>query len=705
MLVRGERICQDKGMVQWHDPIGFLSGVTPALRRAFAVLDIETVADLLQTLPRRYEDFSSQKLLFECQEGDQVTVRVRVRRAQSAGGFGARRVKLLRVLVEDASGTASALFFNQPWLMKELTPDRDILLSGVIHVHEKYGRQLTRPAWRPAEQAAAEEGGITSLYSTSRSIPQKTYRRYIDRALRELAWPAQDPLPTALRPEGMIDWKDALIMVHQPKKMSDVERGRRRLAYQEALQYRLAFGMTAHELKMQGGIAIPFHEGFAKQFAASLPFPLTGDQKRAIWTALQEMEHPVPMRRLLQGDVGSGKTAVAAFLAAHVCRQGSSAVILAPTDILASQHAETIRRLYAAHQLPLLLLTRTQKRAYFNEKEEALTPKEADARAKAGGVVLIGTHALLQEKRVPRDVGLVVVDEQHRFGVEQRQFLASALRQDGLYPHFLSMTATPIPRSLALTLFGDLHVSSLKEKPAGRAPIRSYVCSGAKKHEAYAAVRAAATRGEVSFIVCPRIDASDTSGAASVQELYASLQRELLQGLRLGVVHGRLKPEEKEVVMKDLQEGRLDAVVATTVIEVGVNIPKATVMVVEGADRFGMAQLHQLRGRVGRSTLPSSCYFVTDTDGESYERLERVATLQDGFALAEEDFRRRGAGNLFGTEQSGVLPFRIVRWEDIGLFQEAATRAQALLERDPLLSEVPWVREEIFRTRDASHAE
>lgn len=691
-------------MHEWHDPVGFLRPVTPAVRRALAVLGIETLGQLLETIPRRYEDFSTIKPLFECQPGDQVTARVTVKRATALGGFG-RRAKLVRVLIEDASGTASALFFNQPWLLKEFTVGREILISGVIQVHDTYGRQLTKPTWRPVGTEAEVQGEILPCYSTTRSIPQKTYRRLVAAALAAKPGPETDPLPAEVLPPSLPAWQEAFLWLHQPTHLREAELGRQRLAFHEALIYRLAFSMTTQEMATQGGVALPFLETFAKAFAESLPFALTGDQKRAIWTALQDMEKPVPMRRLLQGDVGSGKTAVAAFLAAHTCRQGASTIILAPTDILASQHAETLRRLFAPHQLPLLLLTRTQKRAFLGSREETLSVSEADARARAGGMIIVGTHALLQEKRIPADLGLVVVDEQHRFGVEQRQFLASAQRADGRYPHFLSMTATPIPRSLALTLFGDLHVSSLQEKPGGRKPISSSVCVGQQREQAYEAVRAAAARGEASFVVCPLIDPSDALGAASVQELSAVLERGPLHGLRIGIVHGRIKPEEKDDTMKQLAAGELDVLIATTVIEVGVDIPRATVMVIEGAERFGMAQLHQLRGRVGRSDLASACYFLTEAEGEARDRLEQVARLQDGFALAEEDFRRRGAGNLFGTEQSGQLPFKAVRWEDTGLFQRAAELARTLLAEDATLAQVPWIREEVRRKRERSHNE
>lgn len=691
-------------MTHWDDPIGFLKGLTPALRRGFEALEIRTFGELFQTLPRRYEDFSQEKTLYGCEEGESVTVRVRVKKVSSAGGF-VRRVKILRAIVEDASGSASAIFFNQPWLQKELFEGREILLSGLVSVHPQYGRQLSRPSWRPIPEAGVPLGEILPVYASTRSVPQKTYRRIMGLALVEKPWPIEEPLSAPYLPESLPKFSDAVTQIHQPTSMKEVEQARRRFAFDEAMLYRLGFRLSEQDVEHSGGVAMPFQEGFARQFAESLPFPLTGDQKRSVWTALKDMEKPVPMRRLLQGDVGSGKTAVAAFLAAHVHKAGSSTVILAPTDILAVQHSNTLRRLFANHHIPLLLLTRTKRRAWFGQQEEELSKEEADTRARQGGAVIVGTHALLQEKRIPSDLGLVIVDEQHRFGVEQRQFLTEATRKDGRLPHLLSMTATPIPRSLALTVFGDLDVSSLHEKPGGRKPIRSQVCMGIKRDVAYKAIREAASRNEASFVVCPLIDPSDTLGKASVQETQTRLQNGPLADLRIGILHGRMKPEEKDEVMQKIIKKELDVLIATSVIEVGVDVPHATVMAIESAERFGMAQLHQLRGRVGRSDLPSFCFFLTDVEGESVERLERVAQLQDGFELAEEDFRRRGAGNLFGKEQSGYMAFRAIKWQDLDLLKEATKVAKRLLEDDPELEKHVWLKERVMKMREAAHLE
>lgn len=691
-------------MLQFRDPVSFLKGAMPAVRKAWAELGILTIEDLLRTIPRRYEDFSQMKPLFEAKEGEMITARVRVKTCQQLPGFR-RHIKMMRLLVEDASGTASATFFNQPWLAKELVPGREIFLSGTIGVHPRFGRQMSKPQWEPVEGERLISGSIAPVYALSGSLAQKTYRRLVKLALSELESP-EELIDEALRKKlGLLGIEEAIHQVHAPKTLALAEEARRRFAFEEVLAYRLAFGLANAQARAGNGWMIPLQDAFAKRFVQHLPFPLTDDQKRAVWAMMQDLAQSVPMRRLLQGDVGSGKTVVAAFLAAHVQRFGASVAFLVPTDLLAQQHASTLRRLFLPHLVPLLLLTRTTRRLFFGETETALTGVEAERRIQEGNLVVLGTHALLQERRLPPDLALAIVDEQHRFGVQQRQFLADGLLTNGRTPHLLSMTATPIPRSLALTIFGDLAVSSIKQKPSGRLPVATHVCAGSARETAYAAIRAAAARKEASFVVCPLIETSDVLGVAAATEEFTRLQAGPLAGLRLGLLHGRLKAQEKETVMQALVNGELDVLVATSVIEVGVDVPKATVIAIEGAERFGLAQLHQMRGRVGRSSLPSQCFLLTDAQGEGIARLERVAVLTDGFALAEEDFHRRGSGNLLGTLQSGHLGFRSVRLTDVDLMQAARDEAHRLLEEDPTLKTQPAWQERIRVLKANAHLE
>ena len=691
-------------MLKWSDPVGFIPGATPSVRKAWGALGVETIGDLLTTLPRRYEDYSKTKTLFEAEEGESLTARVEVVSCKIQPGFR-QRIKMIRLVVRDASGSASASFFNQPWLVKELTPGREIFLSGTMEVHPRFGRQVSKPLWEPADAPSLVAGKIAPVYPLSGSLAQKTYRRLIQTALADLEYPddwfsaeerTQFRLPTV---------KETILGIHEPKTIEDTERARARLAFEESFFYRLAFDHVRAEAEKHGAITIPFQEAFAKRFVEGLPFPLTGDQKRAVWMCFQDLASGKPVRRLLQGDVGSGKTIVAAFVAAEVVRQGYSVAFLVPTDILAQQHAETLKRTYAAHGVPLLLITRTKRALFFNGEEEALSPDRVAERLRQGGTVVLGTHALLEQDRLPDDLALAIVDEQHRFGVNQRQFLVDGRRKDGRVPHLLSMTATPIPRSLALTLFGDLDISIIKEKPKGRLPVFTEVCAGGARDRAYLAIRSAVERGERAFIVCPLIDPSDALGVSSATEEWKRLSQGPLAGLSLGLLHGRLKTQEKDQVMDDFLAGKYQVLVSTSVIEVGVDVPQATVMAIEGAERFGLAQLHQLRGRVGRSSIQSYCYLLTDVEGEPLERLKRVAATTDGFILAEEDYRRRGAGNLLGTIQSGHFAFRALRPTDLELMAKSREAARVVLGDDPDLQKHPHWKRRVEMLLTTAHLE
>jgi ATP-dependent DNA helicase RecG len=412
------------------------------------------------------------------------------------------------------------------------------------------------------------------------------------------------------------------------------------------------------------------------------------------------------MRRLLQGDVGSGKTVVAAMLMALVFRSGASAVLMAPTEIVAKQHEKTLRRfLHGLIPAPLLLLTSSEKRVFEGGRENALQPHAARDRIREGRLILVGTHALLERGMLPPDAALIVIDEQHRFGVAQREALSVARRDDGLVPHFLSMTATPIPRSLALTLYGDLAMSLIREKPEGRAGITTTVVIGQDREFAYAHIRSEAKNGRRAYVVCPQIDESDALGVKSATEEAKRLAKGPLEGLRIALLHGRMSAPDKDGIMKAFRDGLYDVLVATTVVEVGVDVPEATVILIEGAERFGLAQLHQLRGRVGRSVHASACYLATDLDGHAVDRLKVLERTNDGFEVAEEDLKRRGEGNLLGTEQSGLPIFRAGLATDLELMALAKREAEELLRTDPDLASHEALRDRVHTWRMTSHQE
>ncbi len=691
-------------MLRWDDPIGFVKGATPVVRGAWEELGAKTIGDLLRFIPRRYDDYSKTVAIKDVQAGDVVTVRGKVLKCVKLPSFR-KRFQMFRATIQDETGSLGATFFNQPWVLQEFLPGREVLWSGKVTVHPRFGKSMSNPLWEAPNRVSVAVGKLAPVYPLTGSLTQKRYRRLVQSILETIEFPPES-LPEDLRTRlGLIPLEKAIRAVHEPTTMEEAEQGRERLAFDELLTYQLALSLAGREARKAGSIAIPFDERFARKFVEGLSFPLTGDQKRAMWAVIQDLQTGLPMRRLLQGDVGSGKTVVAAFLAAHVQRSGSSAAVLAPTDILARQHATAFRRFLSAYQVPLVLITRTEKHVFLEAEDRTLSPSELIATIQQGNAVFIGTHALLEANRLPEDLALAIVDEQHRFGVEQREAMIVSTRRDGRVPHFLSMTATPIPRSLALVFYGDLAVSNLYEKPVGRLPIPTTVCRGEARETAYQAIRAAVARKEQAFVVCPLIDPSDVLGVRSVTQEWKRLSQGSLKGLRLGMLHGRLKTAEKEGLMQSFLSGELDVLVSTTVIEVGVDIPRATVMAIEGAERFGMAQLHQLRGRVGRSHLPSSCFFLTDAEGPSFERLQTVARIQDGFRLAEEDLKERGSGHLMGKEQSGQPLFHAAKMTDLRLMTAAKEATEMMLGQEGSLARFPEWNARVQLLRETSHLE
>lgn len=688
-----------------------VKGVTRLIGIAFELLGLHTVEDLLSTPPRRYEDYTKRSTLRDAKNGEAATFEVEIVSA-SRRPTGRRGFTVIQARVTDGTATARCDFFNQPWLLKEWQAGRRVRLAAAPVLDPLHGLGFRNPAWESASGPEVVSGRILPVYRLTESITQRTYRKVVEsiltRALEDSAVVPLSHEEEFCQQQALPTWEEAVQLIHLPKQLDEIEKGRRRLAFEELTVYQLALAQMREGEIRTPAPAIPFDEPFAKSFANGLPFQLTDDQRKAVWACIKDLAEPVPMRRLLQGDVGSGKTAVAAFLGAICHRALRSTVLLAPTDLLAKQHAATLQRLFANWHMPVVLLTRTQQHWSFDREEREIDWKELPTIYQEGPAVIIGTHALLYgQNRLPKDLGLVVVDEQHRFGVAQRELLSRTTDTEGRIPHFLSMTATPIPRSLALMLYGDVELSFLKQKPAGRLPITTKVCVGDQRRESYSAVRQAVARGERAYVVCPLIDASETLQVASAAEEAKRLEQGPLLGLRIGLVHGKQKPAEKEAAMKAFSEGQLDVLVATSVIEVGVDVPAATVMLIEAAERFGLAQLHQLRGRVGRSSLQSSCYLLTDAEEEeATERLRLLEQTNDGFVLSEEDLKRRGAGSLIGTEQSGEgSGFKAAQQADLEFLPKIRTLVKTLKEKDPGLETVPNWRAKVEALQDTTHLE
>lgn len=694
-------------MVGWNDPVDFIHGLTAHERRVVSKLDVLTVRELLSILPRRYDDYSKLVSLADIPVNTPVTIRATV--------DGIRRVPvrrqgfvMIRAQVSDASGSLGVTWFNQPWLLKTVHAGDEIYLAGTVEDRPRFGRGMVNPLWEPVPEdgETISAGSISPVYPLTTGVTQKTVRRIMKAAVDDLETIA-DPIPERIRRDASVPpLDDAVRALHRPEAETRAEDGRRRFAFGELLTYQLALYGARHEADTAGAPAVDFDEGFAKRFVGGLPFQLTDDQKRAVWASVTDLRRSRPMRRLLQGDVGAGKTAVGMMLSALVFRAGASAAFMAPTDLLAKQHAATFERFVAPHGIPILLLTAKARWVTEGGGTRELSVAEAKERILAGRVVLVGTHALIERGQSPPDLALAIVDEQHRFGVAQREALLVSSRPDGLVPHLLSMTATPIPRSLALTLLGDLDVSVLRQKPKGRQPVETrIIADDAGRNAAYAKIVEEVNKGRRAFIVCPLIDPSDAMGARSVQSEMRRLSAGALRGIAVGMVHGHMAPDERDAVMRDFAAGRIGVLVATTVVEVGVDIPQATVMFVEGAERFGLAQLHQLRGRVGRARYPSFCYLAVSSGMGEVPRLKILAETDDGFRIAEEDLRHRGAGNLLGTAQSGRDIFHAARPEDTALMAAARDAAAEIVADDPRLSKYPELKSDVERIRKTAHRE
>lgn len=693
-------------MLAWDDPIAFITGLSAQQRRVLKTLEIGTVGELLSVFPRRYDDYSRLVPIAQIPDDTPVTIRATVADIKQAPTFRKRFV-LIRATVEDETGSIGVTWFNQPWLLKQFKPGDAIYISGTVTRRPRFGRGFTSPICEPATEETVAAGAIAPVYPLTGSVTQKTLRKILHIVIDQVAYP-EEWLPPALAAQARVPkLAEAYHDIHWPETAEKAEQARRRFAFGELLSYQLGLRLARHKADVGGAPAIAFDEAFAKKFSSSLPFELTDDQKKAIWACIKDMEATRPMRRLLQGDVGSGKTAVAAMLCAIVFRNGLSAALMAPTDLLAKQHAETFKRFLVPHGIPVLLVTSSSRMLFDGSEGKSLTTSEARERLAQGRVVAVGTHALLEQGQSPPDLALAVVDEQHRFGVAQREALTVQSRNDGIVPHLLSMSATPIPRSLALTLHGDLDVSIIASRPAGRQGVETRVYEGdAGRDQAYKIIRDEVAKGHRAFVVCPLIDPSDVSGAKSVEQEAKRLQFGPLNGIKIGMLHGKMPAKEKDERMREFVQGETQVLVATTVVEVGVDVPEATVILIEGAERFGLAQLHQLRGRVGRSSRKSYCLLIASDSEAETRRLKVLERTSDGFVVAEEDLKIRGAGNILGTQQSGRSIFKLLRMpDDVPLMAIARDGSAALLKEDPELKKYPTLLKIVTEMQETSHQE
>ena len=651
-------------------PVRYLKGVGPKTAERFEKLGILTLADLLCHYPRRYLDFSRPYSIAEAPLDTECVVKAEVF-AKPAGRIlpGGRRME--RITAGDDVSSLEGTWFNNPYAAQKLELGQEYYFQGIV-TGGMLRRQMVNPQVRTGMQI--QSAPFEAVYPQTEGLTSSA----IGKCVRQLLPHAEllpDPLPPAmLQKYRLLPKAEAVRAIHCPKTEEEAFAARRRLIYEELLILQLGIG----RMKNRGAAATgaPMRPLDPEPFWASLPFSPTGAQRRAVGEILTDMAGDTSMNRLLQGDVGSGKTLVAAAAIWACIRSGYQAALLAPTEILASQHAENLNRLLAPFGMRVALLTGGMKAAVRRTTLTAIREDQAD--------LVVGTHAILSEGVAFARLGLAVVDEQHRFGVRQRGMLAEKAEN----PHLLVMSATPIPRTLGLLLYGDLDISILDELPPGRKPVKTRCITGKKRRDLYGFLDREIGAGRQVYIVCPAIEDTPDGGLNAVKTYYEDVAKALLPERRVGLMHGKLKPKEKAAVMEDFKEGRLDALVSTTVIEVGVDVPNATVMVIENAERYGLSALHQLRGRVGRGAAESWCFLVSDNAGENVQkRLKFLCSTNDGFAVAQYDLETRGPGDFFGSRQHGLPTLQIADlMNDTRTLHAAQSEAALLLTEDPLLT-------------------
>ena len=687
-----------------------LKGVGDKKQAALAEMGIRTVHDLLTTYPRRWVDRTNECRVSDLRPGVETLVLVTVRSIQKRQTRNRKYV--VEAVVGDGSGRFHVVFFNQPWRERQLREGLQIALFGKPELY-RGGMQMTNPVVDLIGEQAAR---IVPIYPQSEKVALSTWEiaAWVEDALRKSEQRGiADPVPVEVLDRlDLVAREAALRGIHMPESMAEKEAARRRLAFDELLRVQTVLVMRKRALERESrGIRHVVDGSLTGRLRAALPYPLTGAQERAIGEIEADLAGPHPMHRLLQGDVGAGKTLVAVSAMLVAVQGGRQAALMAPTEVLAEQHATGVRRLLEGVVIPdpgNLLGDRPVRVELLTNRVTGNERREVMAGLADGTVdIAIGTHALIQDAVEFRALGVVVVDEQHRFGVEQRAALRAKSGDDAAVPDVLVMTATPIPRTAAMTVYGDLDVSVLDELPPGRTPIVTRWANGPLMEEAaWDAVRRQVGEGRQAYVVCPLIDESEKLEVASAQETFDRLVHSELSGLRIGLLHGRLPAAEKEEVMDRFRSGELDVLVATTVIEVGVDVPNATVMVILDADRFGIAQLHQLRGRVGRGRHESECWLVTQAMEGGNPRVEALVASTDGFELAEVDLELRGEGTLMNTAQKGQSDLKLASLRrDRELVAQAREVAFSLVDPDPLLETHPLLLDEVRLTIGADDEE
>jgi len=714
--------------VNLSSPIWEIPRVGPQTQKQLKRLGIETIGELIFHFPHRYEDFSNLIPISQAEEGGPFCFQGRITDIRTFRAFR-RKMMLTQATIEDETGKIKALWFNQPYLINTLRKGTFVCLAGKVK-GKKSSKYLSNPAYEKIPENYKEidfdlnhTGGLIPIYPETEGLSSKWLRFIVKPLLTQLKNKIPDYLPEKISKKyDFLPFQKAIWQIHFPDSLELAEKAKKRFAFEELFELSLFVLRERMKLAKEKALAIPINVGLMQEFTASLPYRLTNAQKRSSWQILKDLEKPRPMNRLLEGDVGSGKTVVAAMAALNVVKKGYQVAFMAPTEILAKQHFKTINEVLKKFDLKVGLIT--GKESYC--KNEKITRRELIEKVKKNKInILIGTHALIQDitpatkEKTPlqfNNLALVIIDEQHRFGVKQR---AKLCRQKEFIPHLLSMTATPIPRTLSLTIYGDLDLSVIDELPKGRKKIITKIIQPKEKKATYNFIREQVKKERQAFVICPRIEPPKVSAenlfdertlswmdVKAVKQEYKKLAEEIFPDLKIGMLHGKMKSQEKENIMTEFKEKIIDILVSTSVVEVGVDIPNATVMMIEGSEKFGLAQLHQFRGRVGRSDFQSYCFLFVDTPGIVYNRrLRALITCDNGFELAEKDLAIRGPGDFTGQRQWGIPDLAMASLTDTILVSKARNEAKEILQKDPELKKFPFLRERLAGFRQKLHLE
>lgn len=662
-------------MIQLSESIEKLFGVGTETAKKLKSAGIYTAEDLLNYWPRRHDDFSNIVSIKDSKPG-QLTIVGSFSKVRSR--YSRKGLHITDALVSDSTGSISVTWFNQFYRGANIKLNTKYFVSGNFDVQS--GKLcLVNPAIYE-ENSESPSNLIQAIYPENKLL-QSSHIRKIVYKNKDLFMQIPETLPEhILKKEKLLFRNQAVEYLHIPKSKEMLIKARERLIFEELFQIQLASEQLKVEILKEKSPSIKFDVQYIKKILRELPFELTDEQKISLWQIFKDMEKTNPMNRLIEGDVGSGKTIVSALAALMAIKNGFQTILMAPTEILAKQHEKTFTDLFKKFKLDntiSLLVGSHNKSTKLNIYNDIHSGKSK---------MIIGTHALIQDKLKTKNVGLVIIDEQHRFGVNQRQLLRG---KGGVFPHFLSMTATPIPRTLALTLYGELDISIIKNKPKNRKTTKTSIHTFATRHNLYKKVSNLINEGNQVFIVCPLIDESEALQVNSVMKLYEEIKNKQLKDHKIAYLHGKMKPSEKDSIMEDFRNGLIDVLVSTTVIEVGVDVPKANVMVIEGAERFGLAQVHQLRGRVGRSGDQGYCYLIPSQDVGETKRLRALESTDDGFKLAELDLELRGPGSIYGVRQSGLLDLRIATLNDRNMILRARTAAKEFIKTNQDMLKYP----------------